>query len=95
MNIPDGQINYRLLGHISAGAHGHVIRAVHCDNNENDIQSLLAIKRIFVRQNTNSLLCVLREIKCLQLLQPHHNVIFGKESIYFYFLNLSQFMLSS
>lgn len=75
MTIPDGQINYRLLGHISAGAHGHVVRAANSDSKENDAQSLLAIKRIFIRPHTNSLLCVLREIKCLQLLQPHNNVI--------------------
>lgn len=78
MNIPDGQINYRLLGSISAGAHGRVLRAIHIDKNENDVDSLLAIKRVFVRPilrtHTNSLLCVLREIKCLQLLQSHSNV---------------------
>lgn len=74
MSIPDGQTNYRLLGSISAGAHGHVIRAVRSDGNEQNAESLLAIKRIFVRPHTNSLLCVLREIKCLQLLQPHNNV---------------------
>lgn len=74
MNIPDGQINYRLLGHISAGAHGNVIRAIHCDDKENDLNSLLAIKRVFVRPHTNSLLCILREIKSIQLLQPHSNV---------------------
>lgn len=75
MNMPDGQMNYSILGHISAGAHGHVLRAIDNDNDkENDVQSMLAIKRIFIRPHTNSLLCVLREIKSLQLLQPHDNV---------------------
>jgi hypothetical protein len=74
---------YKVLGHISAGAHGVILKGTYANaiDKSSDISEkyLLAIKRIFIRNKTIPL-SIVREIKCLQYLRSHENVRF------FYFL---------
>jgi len=68
---------YKVLSHISAGAHGVILKGTYANaiDKSNDVSQnyLLAIKRIFIR-NKNIPLSIVREIKCLQFLRSHDNV---------------------
>lgn len=71
---------YKIIGNISAGAHGTVLKAIQSPNYGPDLRSagdrnekLFAIKRIFIRKKALSI-SVIREIKSLQLLNKHVNV---------------------
>ena len=76
---------YKIIGNISAGAHGIVLKAVASDSLSNtgnvsdsaDLQQpsarYFAIKRIFIKKQHFSLSLV-REIKSLQLLGDHPHV---------------------
>ncbi|XP_015791050.1 cyclin-dependent kinase 20-like [Tetranychus urticae] len=71
---------YKIIGNISAGAHGIVLKAIRSSNHGTDLRStedrdekLFAIKRIFIRKKSLSI-SVIREIKSLQLLNKHMNV---------------------
>lgn len=73
---------YKIIGNISAGAHGIVLKAIRSSNHGTDLRStedrdekLFAIKRIFIRKKSLSI-SVIREIKSLQLLNKHMNVSF-------------------
>uniref|UniRef100_T1KYV4 Cyclin-dependent kinase 20 n=1 Tax=Tetranychus urticae TaxID=32264 RepID=T1KYV4_TETUR len=71
---------YKIIGNVSAGAHGIVLKAIRSPNYGTDLRStedrdekLFAIKRIFIRKKSFSI-SVIREIKSLQLLNKHMNV---------------------
>ena len=71
---------YKIVGNISAGAHGIVLEAIRSPTFNSDLISSrekgekhFAIKRIFIRKQ-NIPLSVIREIKSLQLLDDHLHV---------------------
>lgn len=63
---------YRIKGHLSAGAHGVILWAVNRQEPEleSNFRLQYAIKRIFIRNRMVSI-SVVREIKVLQFLQRH------------------------
>lgn len=68
---------YKVVGHLNAGAHGVILKAIHSQQNnhhQND-KNYLAIKKIFIKsQNKKIPLTIIREIKCLQFLRSHQHV---------------------
>lgn len=71
---------YKIVGNISAGAHGNVFKAVHSPSYNAQVLSsqlkeekYFAIKKVFL-QKVNSILSIVREIKSLQYLGTHQNV---------------------
>lgn len=76
---------YKILGHISAGAHGVILKSTYAKgdqsagrygkNSKNDkIGDQLAVKRIFIRKSKDIPLSLVREIKSLQLLNGENFV---------------------
>src|SRR5688500_13313830 len=79
---------YKIIGNISAGAHGVILKATtrskdpnsRANGEELNGSHQLAIKRIFIRlthqkQQREIPIQLIREIKCLQLLRDHDNII--------------------
>jgi len=71
---------YKIVGNLSAGAHGNVFKAVRLLSYNAQLLSsqvkdgkYFAIKRVFFKK-LNSILSILREIKSLQYLDNHPNV---------------------
>ncbi|XP_074594085.1 cyclin-dependent kinase 20-like [Brevipalpus obovatus] len=78
MNIME---KYKIIGNISAGAHGIVLEAIRSPtfnseliSSREKLEKNFAIKRIFIRKQ-NIPLSVIREIKSLQLLDNHSHII--------------------
>lgn len=72
---------YKIIGNISTGAHGNVLKAIYSPVCKSDLKSneiekkkvYFAIKRLFIRK-PNFDLSIIREIKSLQFLNNHPNV---------------------
>lgn len=64
------------MGHISAGAHGVILKAMRNGSSPlNEQERFLAIKRLFIKNRDKNLpLALVREIKSLQLLNGENNV---------------------
>lgn len=73
---------YKIIGHISAGAHGVILKAIRVKSAKNKRLSysnsndkVLAVKRVFIRANQKEIsLSLIREIKSLQLLDGRNYV---------------------
>lgn len=80
---------YKIVGHVSSGAHGLILKAIlkrqegrdsrHVlSNQEHQRNKMMAIKRMHIRGEQIPL-PVVREIKCLQLLSGEEGIIFLEE----------------
>lgn len=71
---------YKITGHLSAGAHGVVFKAIYrkpkCSNESDQV---FAIKRMFIKNRHKMPMSVVREIKSLQLLAGHPFVVTLKD----------------
>ncbi|KAI1294606.1 Cyclin-dependent kinase 20 [Halotydeus destructor] len=67
---------YKCLGHINAGAHGVILKAIKLTNGVCNYDDFFAIKRLYVRSQEKEIpLNLVREIKSLQLLNGEHYII--------------------
>ena len=78
---------YKIISHISAGAHGVILKAKNVSasgrSNSDDRDHLVAIKRIFIRGHHKHIpLNLIREIKSLQLLNGENYVGMFSKTIY-------------
>lgn len=70
---------YKITGHLSAGAHGVVFKAIDRKSSTRDLSEMLAIKRMFIKGRHKMPLSVVREIKSLQLLDGHPYIVSLKD----------------
>ena len=67
---------YKITGHLSAGAHGVVFKAVYRKpKSSKESDQTFAIKRMFIKNRQKMPMSVVREIKSLQLLAGHPFVV--------------------
>ncbi|RWS26343.1 cyclin-dependent kinase 20-like protein [Leptotrombidium deliense] len=71
---------YRIIGNISSGAHGIILKGTYNWNMNNKSAAekqncLIAIKRVFIKKRRDLPISLVREIKSLQLLSNHINII--------------------
>src|SRR5436305_1342785 len=69
---------YKIIGHLSGGAHGVVFKAVSRTSRQDQETSnshLFAIKRIHIREKKEIPRRILREIKCLKLLSGQESIV--------------------